>query len=121
MEENERGWEWKGEGKGRKGREGKGRGLCIGKQSGESGESVLKKKKKAGFAEKEGFKPGLKERRLMRVVSRWNRCRTCHSRNWVSQDWGDWFAVDGGKPGVDSRDEGKHTGRNDLLFVEKMM
>jgi len=22
---------------------------------------------------------------------------------------------------VDSRDEGKHTGRNDLLFVEKMM
>ena len=22
--------------------------------------------------------------------------------------------------GVDSRDEGKHTGRNDLLFVEKM-
>ena len=29
--------------------------------------------------------------------------------------------VDGEKPGVDSRDEGKHTGRNDLLFVEKMM
>jgi len=29
--------------------------------------------------------------------------------------------VDGGKPGVDSRDEGKHTGRNDLLFEEKMM
>ena len=29
--------------------------------------------------------------------------------------------VDGGKPGVDSRDEKKHTGRNDLLFVEKMM
>ena len=28
--------------------------------------------------------------------------------------------VDGGKPGVDSRDEGKHTGRNDLLFVEKL-
>ena len=26
--------------------------------------------------------------------------------------------VDGRKPGVDSRDEGKHTGRNDLLFVE---
>jgi len=23
--------------------------------------------------------------------------------------------VDGGEPGVDSRDEGKHTGRNDLL------
>ena len=23
--------------------------------------------------------------------------------------------------GVDSRDEGKHTGRNYLLFVEKMM
>ena len=29
--------------------------------------------------------------------------------------------VDGGEPGVDSRDEGKHTERNDLLFVEKMM
>ena len=29
--------------------------------------------------------------------------------------------VDEEKPGVDSRDEGKHTGRNDLLFVEKMM
>jgi len=29
--------------------------------------------------------------------------------------------VDGGKPGVDYRDDGKHTGRNDLLFVEKMM
>ena len=29
--------------------------------------------------------------------------------------------ADGGEPGVDSRDEEKHTGRNDLLFVEKMM
>jgi len=29
--------------------------------------------------------------------------------------------VDGEKPGVDSRDEGKHTGRNDLLFVATMM
>ena len=29
--------------------------------------------------------------------------------------------VDGEKPGVDSRDEGKHNGRNGLLFVEKMM
>ena len=29
--------------------------------------------------------------------------------------------VDGGEPGVDSRDEGKHTGRNDPLFVKKMM
>ena len=28
--------------------------------------------------------------------------------------------VNGGKPGVDSKDKGKHTGRNDLLFVEKM-
>ena len=28
--------------------------------------------------------------------------------------------VDGGEPGVDSRDEAKHTGRNDLLFVKKM-
>jgi len=29
--------------------------------------------------------------------------------------------VDGGKLGVDSGDEGGHTGRNDLLFAEKMM
>jgi len=29
--------------------------------------------------------------------------------------------VDGEKPEVDSRDEGKHSGRNDLLFVKKMM
>jgi len=29
--------------------------------------------------------------------------------------------VNRGKPGVDFRDEGKHTGRNDLLFIEKMM
>jgi len=29
--------------------------------------------------------------------------------------------VDGEKPGVDSRDEGKHTGRNDLLFADNMM
>jgi len=29
--------------------------------------------------------------------------------------------VDGGKPGVDFRYEGKHTGRNDMLFIEKMM
>jgi len=29
--------------------------------------------------------------------------------------------VDGEKPGVDSRDKGKHIGRNDLLFVEKTM
>ena len=29
--------------------------------------------------------------------------------------------VDGEKPGVDSADEGKHTRRNDLLFVQKMM
>ena len=27
--------------------------------------------------------------------------------------------VDGGEPGDDSRNEGKHTGRNDLIFVEK--
>ena len=33
----------------------------------------------------------------------------------------DQCVVDGGEPGVDSRDEGKHTRRNDLLFVEKMM
>jgi len=29
--------------------------------------------------------------------------------------------VDGEKPEVDSGDEGKHTGRNDLLSVEKMV
>jgi len=39
----------------------------------------------------------------------------------VRQNWRDSRGVDGGEPGVDSRDEGKHTGRNDLLFVKKMM
>jgi len=39
----------------------------------------------------------------------------------VRQNWRDSCVVDGGEPGVDSRDEGKHTGRNDLLFVKKMM
>jgi len=29
--------------------------------------------------------------------------------------------VDGEKPGVDSKDERKHTRRNDLSFVGKMM
>jgi len=29
--------------------------------------------------------------------------------------------VDGGKPGVNTREEGKHTGKNDLLFVETMI
>jgi len=40
------------------------RSKLISKQSGESIQSVLKKKRKAtvgGFAEKEGFKPGIKE------------------------------------------------------------
>ena len=39
----------------------------------------------------------------------------------MSQNWRDWCVVDEEKPGVDYRDEGKHTGRNDLLFVEKMI
>ena len=39
----------------------------------------------------------------------------------VNQTWGDQCGVDGEQPGVDTRDEGKHAGRNDLLFVEKMM
>jgi len=31
------------------------------------------------------------------------------------------FVVDREKPEVDSRDEGKHTERNGLLYVEKVM
>ena len=59
---------------------------------------------------------------MMRVVSRWNRWKKCHSKkNWVMQNWRVDCVVDGGEPGVDSRDEGKHTGRNSLLFAEKMM
>jgi len=40
----------------------------IGKQSGETGESVLKKKRKATvgwICKKKGFKPGMKERGVM--------------------------------------------------------
>ena len=29
--------------------------------------------------------------------------------------------VDGEKPGLNARDEGKHTGKNHLLLVEKIM
>jgi len=58
---------------------------------------------------------------MMRVVSQWSGWRKCHSKNWVRRNWRDQCEVDGGEPGVDSRDEGKHTGRNDLLFVKKMM
>jgi len=32
----------------------------------------------------------------------------------MRQKWRDYCGVDGEEPGVDSRDEGKHTGRNDL-------
>jgi len=37
------------------------------------------------------------------------------------QKWRDECMVDEGKQEVGSRDKGKHTGRKDLLFVEKMM
>jgi len=39
----------------------------------------------------------------------------------VNQNWRDLCVVDGEKPGIDSRDKGKHTGTNNLLFVLKMM
>jgi len=42
------------------------------KQSGESMQSVLKKEEGCGLAEKEGFKPGMKERagdRLLLIMS----------------------------------------------------
>jgi len=39
----------------------------------------------------------------------------------VRQNWKDWCVVDGKKPEIDSRDEGRHAGRKDLLFAEKMM
>ena len=58
---------------------------------------------------------------MMRVVSQWSGWRKCHSKKWVRQNWRDQCGVDGGGPGVDSRDEGKHTGRNDLLLVKKML
>ena len=38
----------------------------------------------------------------------------------MSQHRRDCCVVDGEKLGVDSVNEGKHTGRNDLLSVEKM-
>jgi len=49
----------------------------IGKQSGESVESVPMKKKK-DMAEKEGFKPGMNEG-VMDDENRWNRWKKCHS------------------------------------------
>ena len=35
----------------------------------------------------------------------------------MTQNWKDLCVVDGEKPSVVSRNEGKHTGRNDLLFI----
>jgi len=59
---------------------------------------------------------------MMRVVSRWNRWKKCYRKNCMGESELERL-VRGcrKKPGVDSRDEGKHTGKNDLLFVEKMM
>ena len=57
----------------------------------------------------------------MRLVSRWNQWRKCHSKDWVSHKWRDEYVVDGEKLGVNSRDEGKHTGRNNLLFMTDYM
>jgi len=56
------------------------------KQSGESVESVLKKKRKAAVGKncRLGRFQAWNERVMMRVVSRWNRWRKCHSKNWVS-------------------------------------
>jgi len=42
-------------------------------------------------------------------------------KDWVCQIWRDQCVVDGEKPEVDSRDEGKHAGRSYLLFTEKTM
>ena len=40
--------------------------------------------------------------------------------DYASQNWRDWCVVDREKPRVDSTDDGKHTGKNDLLFVGMM-
>ena len=62
----------------------------IGKQSGEYVESVLKEEKE-GYGGKD-----LQKRKVLilelkskgvRVVSRWNRWRKCHSTDWVIQHW----------------------------------
>ena len=51
-----------------------------------------------------------------------NRQKTkCQLLEQVSRNLGDWYEINEGEPGVYSSDDGKHTGRNDLLFVEKMM
>jgi len=57
----------------------------------------------------------------MRVVSQWNRWRKCHSKNGRGRigEISAWLTKR--KLGGDSRDSEKHTGRNDLFFVEKMM
>jgi len=44
----------------------------------------------------------------MKVVSRWKKCQ---SWDQMIQNWRD-CVVDGEKPGVDFRDEGKRNGRN---------
>jgi len=65
----------------------------ISKQSGESIWSVLKKKRKAtvGRICRKGrfwaWNERVKGWWMMRVVSRWNRWRKCHSKNWAIPNW----------------------------------
>ena len=59
---------------------------------------------------------------MIRVASRWQLMEEVPRKEMGEAEFERLVRiVDGGKPGVDSRDEGKHTGRNDLLFVEKVM
>jgi len=80
------------------------------------------------FTEKGGFKLGMKE---WGGDGWWEWCvdgtdggSATHRTGWFEiGEISTLYLVDGEKPGVDSRDEGKRktTGRNHLLFVEKMM
>jgi len=102
----------------------------VGKQSGESVESARKKKRKTTVervcrkrkvVSLDGKSKGVMDDESDDSMEPMEEVPLCHSKDWVSQSWRDYCVVHGEKPGVHPRDEGKQSGRSDLLFVEKMM
>jgi len=61
----------------------------IGKQSEESGISPGEEKEGCGGKDLQKMNERVMGWWMMRVVSRWNRWRKCHSKNWVNQNWRD--------------------------------
>ena len=57
---------------------------------------------------------------MLRVVNLWKKLNW-HTQEDQSPGWRDWHEAVGEKQGVDSRDEVRHSEKNDQLFVKTMM